>query len=256
MTAFIGYNNLVKSGTVTVSSEATGFEKENAQSWKTSTWWSPANSLGSFYYVDMGAAVFVDCWGVAGHDIATKGTNIIVQSSSTGSWSGEQLDLDVLITPTEDATIFRKRAGVNARYFRFSVNNSAIGDAPFIANFFLGEALQLERGQPTGFAPANLDRERNIYNNMSQGGNFLGRAIQYKGSNIEIQQKMITRTWIDANWSALADHVELYPFYFIWDSENQPDEAAYCIAKKITYPKYSDTLNFDFSLDCEAIYDV
>lgn len=254
MTAYIGYTNLVKSGAVTVTSEATGFEKENAQSWKTSTWWQAAATGTVYFNIDMGAAVDVDCWGLVGHNLSDNSGTIKPEYSATGAYAGEEADFDTIETPTANTTIFKKTTSVNARYFRFEI--ASTGAASFIANLFLGEALQLERGQPTGFAPANLDREREIYNNTSQGGNFLGRAVQYKGSSIDIQQKKITRTWIDANWSALADHVELYPFYFIWDSENQPDEAAYCIAKKITYPKYSDTLNFDFSLDCEAIYDV
>lgn len=255
MTAYIGYTNLVKSGTVTVTNEATGFEKENAQSWKTSTWWKASTDLEVHYNIDMGAATDVDCFGIIG-DLKANSSNYRVQHSATGAFGGEETTVKATTTPTKDITIFEIFTSVSARYWRFSFNVGAVGTASHIGNLFLGEHLALERGQPSGFTPANLNREREIYNSMSQGGQFLGRAIRYSGSKIQINQQKITRTWIDANWDALANHIELYPFYFVWDEENYPAEAAYCIANKITYPKYSDTLNLDFNLDCVAIYDV
>jgi len=254
MSAFIGYTNLVKSGTVTTTSDAAGYAKENAQSWKTSSWWK-ANAAGTVYFnIDMGAAVDVDCWGFAGSNLKDNSGTILPEYSATGLWAGEEVSLDSLHTPTKNVTVFKKVTSVNARYFRFEI--SSTGAASLFANLFLGEALSLERGQPVGFAPANLNRDRNIFNNMSHGGAYLGRILRHNGSKINIRQQKITRTWIDANWDDLADHIELYPFYFLWDQENYPTEAAYCIANKIRYPEYSDTLNLNFSLDCAALYDI
>lgn len=254
MTAYIGYTNLVKSGTVTVTSEATGYEKENAQSWKTSTWWKAGAAGTVYFYVDMGAAVDVDCWGFAGSNLSVNSGTILPEYSATGAWAGEELSLDSLYTPSSDITVFKKVTSRNARYFRFEI--SSTGSASYFANFFLGEVLALERGLPEGFSPANFNRDRDIFNNMSHGGAYLGRVLRHNGSKITIQQQKITRTWIDANFDDLADHVELYPFYFLWDEESYPSEAAYCIANKITYPRYSDTLNLDFTFECVALYDI
>ena len=254
MSSLIGYNNLVKSGVVTTSGDASGFEKENAQSWKTSTWWQASAAGVVYFYIDMGAAVDVDSWGFSGSDLADNSGTIKPQYSATGAWAGEELDLDTVHTPTENVTVFKKVTSVNARYFRYEVNSTTL--ASFFANLFLGKALQLERGMPEGFSPANLNRKRSILNNTSNKGNFLGRIIKHEGAEISIKQVMITRTWIDANWTALADSIELYPFYFLWDSETYTNEAAYCIVKKIIYPRYSDTLNLDFTLKCMALYDL
>lgn len=254
MTAYIGYNNLVKSGTVTTTSDAAGYAKENAQSWKTSTWWK-ANAAGTVYfYIDMGAAVDVDYWGYSGSNLSTNSGTILPEYSTTGAWAGEELSLDSLYTPTVDITVFKKVTSVNARYFRFEITST--GSASYFANFFLGEALSLERGQPSGFTPANFNRDRNIINNISNGGQYLGRILRHNGSKVDIKQEKISRSWIDTNWKSLADSIELYPFYFIWNQESNPTEAAYCMANKIDYPKYSDTLYMDFSINCVALYDL
>jgi hypothetical protein len=254
MTAYMGLTNLVKSGTVTVTSEASGFEKENAQSWKTSSWWK-ANAAGTVYfYVDMGAAVNVDCWGFVGSDLADNAGTIKPEYSATGAWAGEENDLDSVYTPTKKTSVFKKVTNRNARYFRFEIDST--GAASFFANLYLGIAKALSGGMPSPFSPANLNRDRKIMNNISEGGQFLGRILRSNGSKIRIPQKNVERTWIDANWDAIANHIELYPFYFLWNEENFPSEAAYCMAKKITYPKYQDNTFLMFDLDCTAIYDV
>jgi len=254
MTAYVGLTNLVKSGTVTTTSDATGFAKENAQSYKTSSWWQ-GNAAGTVYfYIDMGAAVSVDSWGFVGSDLKDNSGTIKPQYSATGAWAGEESDLDVIHTPSENVTVFKKVTSVSARYFRFEIVST--GSASFFANFYLGVALALSSGMPSGFSPANLNRDRKIFNNISEGGQYLGSLLRRKGANITINQVNITRSWIDANWQTIADHIELYPFYFLWNQEVFPVEAAYCMSNKIAYPSYQDNTYMTFRIDCGAIYDV
>jgi len=250
MTSYAGLTNLVKSGTVTVTSEATGYEKENAQSYKTSSWWQ-AGTAGTVYFtIDMGSAVPVDSWGIVGHDLSDNSGTIKAQYS-TDNFSADINDFDTVQTPTDGTTIFRKVTSQTKRYFRFEI--SSTGSASFFANFYLGVALAFPKGMTSPFSPANLNRENKIMNNISEGGQFLGRVLRREGAMVTISQKNITRAWIDANWNTVADHVELYPFYFIWDQENYPEEAAYCMTKRITYPKYQDNTYLSFSLECNAL---
>lgn len=254
MSSLIGATNLIKSGAVTTTSDASGYEKENAQSWTTSAWWK-ANASGIvYYYIDMGSAIDIDCWGFAGSNLADNSGTIKPEYSATGAWAGEESDLDSIHTPTKNITVFKKVTGVNARYFRFEIDSTA--SASFFANLFLGEVLALERGMTQGFSPANLNRDRKIFNNMTNGGNYTGRILRHNGSKVRVVQEEITRTWLDANFDDLADHAELYPFYLLWDEESYPTEAAYCITNKITYPVYSGALNLNFTLDCVALYDL
>jgi len=256
MTQFIGYSNrLLDSATViTVTSEATGYEKENALTWKTSSWWQAAAAGTVRFNIDLGSAKAVDCWGVTGHDLTDNSGTIQPQHSTTGAWAGEEIDFDTVQTPLENETIFRIATSASKQYWSFEV--ASTGAASFIANLFLGVKLELERGAPVGFSPVNLNRDREIFNNMSNEGASLGRILRFKGSKFKIDQRFITRTWIDANWKALADHIELYNFYHLWDQENYPSEAAYCIADKITYPTYNDPQFLDYRIEGKAIYDI
>ena len=255
MSSLIGHTNLVKASAsvITVTSEAAGFEKENAQSWKTSSWWQAAAAGTVRFNIDLGSALAIDCWGVAGHDLTDNAGTIQVQHSTNGAWAGEELDFDTIQTPSENETIFRSKASQTKRYWSFEV--ASTGAASFIGNLFLGVALTLENGMPAGFSPANLNRDRKIFNNKSNGGAYLGRILRYNGAKVMINQRNISRTWIDANWPDLADHIELYPFYFLWDDVNHLTEAAYCMANDITYPDYADPIYLGFKLDCVAIYD-
>jgi len=253
MSTSIGYTNLVKTGTVTVTSEASGFEKENAQSYKTSTWWK-ASAAGTVYFtIDMGSAVTVDSWGIIGHNLFDNSGTIKAQYSSD-NFAADTNDLDTVQTPSANIAIFRKATSRSARYYRFEI--ASTGSASFIGNFFLGAALDLPNGMTSGFSPASLNRDRDIFNNMTQGGNYTGRILRSKGSEVSISQRNVTRAWVDSNWAALADHIELYPFYFAWDTTNFPADAAYCMAQKINYPSYSDNTYMRFNIDCVAIYDV
>lgn len=252
MSSVMGLTNLVKTATLTASSEVTGFLKENAATWKLSSWWS-FTTTGATLIVDLGSAQSVDCMGLAGLNCAEVSCSIKLQSSTTGAWAGEEVDRIAAYTPSADVTQFKTFTSASARYWRFVfASNTA---QVFIANVFLGAMLELQHGMIPNFSPANLNREREIFNNNSQGGNFLGSAVMYNAAKITIEQEYVTRTWIDANWLTVADHIELYPFYFAWDTVNYPNEVAYCKAKKINYPEYMDPFNMRFSLECGAYYD-
>jgi len=256
MSSLIGYNNLVKASAsvITVTSEAAGFEKENALTWRTSSWWQAAAAGTVYFNIDLGSAIAVNCWGVAGHDLTDNAGTIQVQYSATGAFAGEESDFDTVQTPSENETIFRSATQFTRQYWRFKI--ASTGAASFIANLFLGAALTLESGMPAGFSPANFNRDRKIFNNKSNGGAHLGSILRHKGAEVMITQKNVSRTWMDANWSALADHAELYNFYFLWDDVNHLTEAAYCKANKITYPDYQDPIYLGFKIDCGALYDV
>ena len=253
MTSYVGLTNLVKTATITVTSTATGFDKENLKSYKTSSWWQ-ANAAGTVYVTfDFGSAVAFDCWGIVGHNL-TDNSGTIKPQYSTDNFAADINDFDTVQTPSENETIFRKVTSVTRRYARFEIASTAV--ASFIANLFIGEALALEREMAPGFSPANLNRMRSIFNNTTANGQYTGRILRANGAQVKVEQRLVTRAWIDANWKGMANHIELYPFYFAWDVENYPEEAGYLIANRIQYPKYAQALHLNFSMDCGAMYDV
>lgn len=256
MTAYIGYNNILDgSAAVITAGEATGKAKENAYDWKPFTFWQVDAAAGTIYYtIDYGSAVEVDSWGMAFHDLADNAGSITPQysagSTSPFSWS----NLDSQLTPTDDSVVFRKVTAVTVRYYRFKIDCASSPLAAFnFGNLFLGKALALPEGIKAPFKGPRYGRKRRIINNVGENGNFLGRSLLSQGKQFDIGQTFVAKAWIDSNFEALADHVELKPFYFVWDQENRPTEAVYAWANGISYPSYVDSLYQEFSLQCVGV---
>lgn len=253
MTSRLGTTNLIRSASsIIVTSEAVGYLKENAYSWKTAAWWKSTDTSDQNFTIDLGSAMSADCAGMTGHNLGTI-TGSWTLHASTDNFVSSDVTILASAAVTEDITIFKSFTSTSYRYWRFTFTSL---DAQLaIGNLFLSVAVDLEYGLPPGFSPAHLNRDRQIFNNKSEGGHYLGRAEHSKGAKITISQPYTSKTWIDANWLALADHIELYPFYLMWDSTNEA-EAAYCMANDITYPSYVEDNYLSFSIECGAIYDV
>lgn len=250
MSSRIAYNNILESGTVTVTSEATGYPKENAFDWLPFDYWK-ANAAGTVYLtVDMGANTVVDYWALAFHDLHDHSGTIKPQYSSD-NFSADINDLDTVQTPSNGNVIFRPVTQRNVRYYRFEISSTSV--ASYIGALALGQALTLPGHVPLPFTPPALERKNKILNNFDDLGNFMGSSKVTNGFAFTLEQKIITAAWIDSNWDALADHIEVKPFFYLWDYENRPTEAAFCRANKITYPKRNNPNLYDFAIEGNAL---
>ena len=247
MTSYIGYNNILETGAVTVTSEANGFSKENSYDWLPWDYWK-ASAAGTVYLtVDMGSAVAVDYWALAFHDLADHSGTIRPEYSSDGvSWN----DLDTVQTPTDNQMIFRPVISQNVQYYRFRISSTTLASA--IGALALGQYLTLERGMQ-GFTTPYHGRNKKILNSIGETGNPLGSTVYSLGQKFKINQMNVSTTWIDANWEDLIDHIETKRFFFMHDYENAPLEVAFCWTDKISHPKYNNDNLKDFSIDCRAL---
>ena len=251
MTAYIGYNNILETGTVTVTSEATGYAKENAYDWLPFDWWK-ADAAGTVYLtVDMGSNTVVDYWALAFHDLADHSGTIKPQysagSTSPIAWS----DLDTVQTPTDGQMIFRPVTQQNVRYYRFEISSTTL--ASYIGALSIGQALTLQRGLKSPFTTPTHGRNKKILNSLGETGNFLGRSVYRSGQKFSIKQDNVTPAWISSNWSGLIDHVEVKPFFFMHDYEDAPTEVVFAWSDKIKHPSYNDNALMDFSIDCSGL---
>jgi hypothetical protein len=250
MTAYIGYNNLLESATVTVTSAASGYPKENAYDWLTSDWWKAAAAGTVYLTADFGEAKTFDSWGLAAHNLPDNSGTIKPQYSSNGSdWS----DFDTVQTPADGSPIFRKVTSRTVRYARWEI--SSTGAASLIGSLFIGPALALPEPMGDGWYPPRLAADDVLYNNETDGGAFVGRSVVRAGLSFTIDQDLITRAWIDANWESLAAHIRTKSFYFSWDAETYPGEAVFCWlnAKKVPRPQHSSPMYLKFSIPVKGI---
>jgi hypothetical protein len=239
MTSYVLHTNKIPDGTVTVTSEATGYEKENAHDWLLYDFWKAAAAGTVRYSIDFGSAVTIDSWGVAAHTLADNSGTIKPQYSATGAYGGEEVDFDTVQTPSDSAVIFRKQAAVSARYWSFLITSTTV--ASLFGQLLFGEALALPYAMRVQFISPKNARNKKISNNVSKTGVFLGRSIYDNGSRFNIMQDSAAESWVDANWDAFADAIEAHPFLFLWDDTGRPGEAAFVWTDgDVQPPKYTN----------------
>lgn len=85
----IGYKNLYTTtgATVTATSEAVGFEKENAYDGVGYDWWKTTNFGNSVFQVDFVEAKTADYFAIYGHDLSDTASAVFLQYWSGSSWS-------------------------------------------------------------------------------------------------------------------------------------------------------------------------
>lgn len=246
------YDNLLETGTVTASSEATGFAKENAYDWLAYDWWKPTATGFSYLTVDCGTAKPCDYLALHAHDLFTNGSSITLQYS-TDDFVADINDAFAAFIPASDGPMVKTFPQLNVRYYRLRIlapNISSIGIAAF------GAMLQLPTGVLTGFTPPTLMYDNEVTNHRSNGGAYIGRSVRRRGGKKGIPLRFgdVSAAWVRADWAAFLDHAEVKPFFFSWNQETYPDEAVFAWTEgKLRRPKHHKTLYMQIGLEIMAV---
>lgn len=247
----IGYKNLFTetSGTVTVSSEQSGYEKENAYDWLGYDWWKPNATGDSWIRVSFSSAKDANYMAIWGHDLFDHSANVKAQYSDDGIiWN----DAHDVVTPANNNTIFVSFDTINAAHWRILTNTPTT--IPVIAGVQIGEALQFPHNMEIGFAPPSLTPVVKMKTTRSESGAFLGGSKKYSGIEGKFSFTKIPPEWVRSEWVPFLNHVQTpRPFVFSWDSILHQDEAVLAWTDRdLTPPKYSDSLYMDISLRFEG----
>ncbi|MBA1446178.1 MAG: hypothetical protein FE835_15000 [Gammaproteobacteria bacterium] len=87
----------------------------------------------------------------------------------------------------------------------------------FLGVLAFGAALKLPAGMHTGFQPPHLNRNTKYLNNVSEGGQFLGRSLLRSGNDGRVDLSFLPASWVQMAWPTLALALETKPFFFCWD---------------------------------------
>lgn len=247
----IGYHNLFEdtSGTVTASSEAVGFPKENAYDWRPTDWWKATATGDSWVQIAFSTGKTADYFAVAGHDLATQGASIKLQySTDLGStWH----DATTSATGGNNRVIFKFFDPILASYWRILVNAPTSPASIGVASF--GDRLDLPRGFPSGFTPASLARDNTYQTSISEGGQFIGRSIARKVYDGRFNIPQVMPTWVRNYWESFIDHAEVKPFFLSWDTSEHSDEAVMgWLSDRYTPPSYDTTTTMNINLEFSA----
>jgi hypothetical protein len=213
--ARIGYQNLTYGLTATASSAAAGFPAIAATYPTTFEYWTPT-ALPAAWGVDFGSAKSVDYCGIVGD---LNGATIEIQSSSNFStWTARGT-----IGPTTDRINMALFLETSVRYWRLYVT----GGLPNIAVVHLGKALAMQRKIYQGHTPLTLSRTTELSNNMSDGGQYLGRSVIRKGAQTSCNWSHLKADWYRANFDPFVKAARTGPFFIGWRPESYPSELGY-----------------------------
>jgi hypothetical protein len=217
--ARIGYENLAFGLTPTASSAATGHPAIAATYPTTYEFWQPT-ALPATWAVDLGSAKAVDYLGMVGD---MEGCTVALQSSvetpmGEGSWTTQETRTSL----TDRINLFLI-APVTARFWRLSISVAI----PRLAVIYIGQALAMQRKIYQGHTPLTLSRETELSNNMSEGGQYLGRSIIRKGASTSADWQHLKAAWYRANFDPFVKSAREHPFFIGWRPEQYPAELGF-----------------------------
>ena len=248
-TQIIGYDNVLETATLTVSSEATGYDGENVADWFTWDYWKPAATGTSYITAVLPTASKVDYFAVFGHDLSETGSTIQLQySANSGStW----YDLTAPLEAEDSQVIFKTLSEVSATHYRIAL--ACPTSVASIAVIAFGERLELPKSAPLNVTPAPYSFGNTYLSSKSDTGRLLGRTLLRKESEVSIEAKLVEPEWVRDNWLPFIAHAEAKAFFYSWNYEDYPEDSAYCyIDKKADPVKYRDGIWNDIKLIAKA----
>lgn len=185
------FDNFFLDGTLSASTEATGYPKENAVSENTNKSWKPT-ALPANLNVDLGVATAVDSFAVVAHNCGTKGNTIELQSSPDNTtWTTR-----CTIVPTDDTTMLGLFTSVSVRYWRILISN---GSVPNIGVVMLGQRFNFPAGVKAPYTPVWLSQQYELLTATTLGGQFLGNKVLRQGGRTTINLVSLERNFAESN---------------------------------------------------------
>lgn len=250
--AKIGYSNLFELSGVTVSAstEATGYEKENAYDGLGYDFWKPTATGDSWIMASFGSTQTANYMAIWGHDFGTNGSSAKPQYSTNGgsTWN----DAASAQMPTHNNTLFWSFSDISAAAWRCLITNPS--GLSVVAGVQIGQVLELPYNVDVGFAPPSLAPMVDLKTAKSESGAFIGGRVLKKGIAGSISMSDIDPVWVRDYWVPFITHAQTpKTFIFSWDDQNHSTEVVLAwVTKKISPPSYNTPLLMNVSLDFEG----
>jgi hypothetical protein len=220
----IGYQSWVmdrEDDDISVSSELSTGPKDAILRPDTFEHWQ-GDALPATLTIDLGQARSVDYVGIAGHTIGTDDASVLVEYSSDDINYTTFADS---ASPAGNTPLLFLDEEISRRYWRITLTGS--GDVPKIAVIYIGQVLVMLRKIYGGHSPAVLSRDTLLYNNMSDGGQFLGQYVRRRGVNGAVNLTNLPASWYRENFDPFVKAARENPFFFAWRPIDWPDEIAF-----------------------------
>jgi hypothetical protein len=210
-------NNLIESGTMYSSGDATGYPKENVQDWRPYQRWIASSTLNPYIKVDAGSAKSANCCFLSGHNLYSAGVTATLEYSTDNvNWHAVVPAFNV--TPTNDFSFGAFFTLVTAQYWRIRFTGATL--PPEVGIWFLGSYLEFPYYPEPGFNPDG--RTLQTRTPVSVNGQLLGISKLYLEREINMPMPEFSRTWVETYLWPLFDTHCPKPMFFVYDRTNHP----------------------------------
>lgn len=224
-TPVIGYDNLVTSSNVTVTSEQTNYPGSNLGNPSTADRWRATEAdptVEDIITVALGSDKQIDYVGVAGHNFGSARIAVKLQGEFTeGVWT----DLASEFMPADDRPLvvrFTPASMISVRLVLAAGLSSAQASV-----LYVGKLLVLPRKVYVGFSPPTFAFTPNVKTNISENGQFLGRTVVGESAGTTLPLQNLSPSWYRAYFHPFARAAAEVPFFFAWRPTTYPLEVAY-----------------------------
>lgn len=264
MLPFVLWENIFEDGTITSTSEASGWPDDAIIDWfgmhsTESRWKAGSTSQPQSLTLDLGVGntASPDTVVIGGHNLFSAGADVVVQWS-TDNFSASINNAFTAITPTNDKVIAKTWTAVAARYWRVHITHaSSFAVAPQIGIVTLGRRFTFPVGWQEGFDPygesPKVDRSRNRF------GGFLGGNLRYLHKEFEINYPGPGIAVSDLNPSGVKfdtgfiPHARVNPFWYAWDLDTESQHCWLTIRDgDVSTPFFQSTSRRSLNIPCIA----
>jgi len=236
----IGYENLLELGEVaTFNNAGVEFENddhpvENAYDWLTTDFFKPDGLGTTTIELTLDEGREADYLGIYAHDFDTAPATIQLQYHDGSTWQ----DATPAVTPANRSPLMQTFTAVLASRWRLVI--VALVDIPSLGVVSFGKALYTNHGVYIGYSEPLLARDNELINSVSERGTFLGRSVIASGFSTNLVLQYATDQWVRDYWLPFVRHAECKPFFYLWNVEDYPHEAAFCWTEgKISPPTHT-----------------
>lgn len=227
MTApIILYSNVLTLATPTATDTATGSTVLGLCDYRVYTTWEAASAGVKYVTVNCGSAQPVDALGMVGHNLATGGINVSVESSANGADWTERF---AAWGPTYDRAFLATFAQVSAQYWR--IKFAAGSAAPIVGEAYLGARMTFPKAPDIPFTPYVEAVETTAP--IGKTGHILGASVAFKGLTLTPKWGYLTRAWVQSDFKVFWDwHAsDMLPFFYASDLTLFPSDVFFCTLK-------------------------
>lgn len=246
MKPVILWNNIFTASQIAVTSEASGFPKENLVGLRPYKRWRGTSSIDHGISITLASSKAADSVGLVGHNLGSIGATVAIQGWISGAF--QTLATAQPTTNKAMVILFNSQTLQNWRLYL-----TTLSGAPEIGSMILGPRLTMEKYLQSGFDP---DAQTTYAeSSVSQSANLLGTVVRYRERNVQARFQSLTPAWVDANlksaWEGALGIGQ--PFFWAWEMDLHPTEVYFMSCRPpVSLGLPYDPVRRSFSLDMKG----